>query len=145
MKFHGVKKPTHKPPCTHLYYISLDILPNMPQHAVSSRFQHYLIIGSAVDRRIREMVWTKRHIKCETTGQHQYFEKKTAKVLFRLHSKIFPNSEEPFLWLLYIQGHKETLWKGKITFITKTTIFSYNRSLRDLKSHVSPLIQTFSM
>ena len=29
------------------------------------------------------------------------------------------------------------VWKGKITFIAKTNIFSYNRSLRDLKPHFS--------
>ena len=31
------------------------------------------------------------------------------------------------------------LWKGKITFIAKTYIFSQNRSLRDFKSPFSPL------
>ena len=36
-----------------------------------------------------------------------------------------------------------SVWKGKIAFIAKTNIFSNYRSLRDLKSHFSLLMQAF--
>ena len=48
-------------------------------------------------------------------------------------------SESWIIWDFSHKSHIDLLWKGKVTFIDETYIFSENTSLRSLKPHFSSL------